>query len=280
MLSAHSCISSGKTVKKFWRTDHTLGFCVLTSLSLLCTGVWAQDNSKTQEAASSGGLLGIGVSTAPVFMGSDEFKTSGTPLLSYEHPSGFFLGGSNGLIGMRWHASPRLQWGTSLNLDGGRKESDSRQLRGMGDIDAKATANVFVGIGLSDLVALNASVSYGAGNAGKGALFAMGASFSQPIGPSTLMSVNLGATFANFDYAKEYFGVSVSQSKASGYRAFTPEAGPRDLSISVGVNHQITPEWLLIGNFASATLTGDAKNSPLVRKAITNSAFVGVAYTF
>jgi MipA family protein len=94
------------------------------------------------------------------------------------------------------------------------------------------------------------------------------------------MSVDVGATLANADYMQDYFGVSAAQASASGYTRYTADAGLRDVTVGLGLQYQISREWMLFTRVSTTTLSNSAKDSPLVRKATSQSAFVAVAYSF
>jgi outer membrane scaffolding protein for murein synthesis (MipA/OmpV family) len=178
------------------------------------------------------------------------------------------------------NATPKLQLGIGIGQDGGRKESDSSYLAGMGDIAAKGTVNAFAKYALTEQIAFSSGLQLGAGSSGKGSLLNLGTSYTLPVGATTQLSLNLGATFANTDYMKDYFGVNATQASANGYKIYTPNSGLRDVSVGLSLVHQINKRWVLISGLTSTTLAQSAKDSPLTRSTTSQSAFAAVAYNF
>ena len=256
--------------------------CLLfASLALPSAAAWAQTKPTVEDsAAKSGGYVGLGINAEPRYQGSDESKTTVHPGFEYRWSNGLFVGGSDGLVGVQFNAKPQLQMGLALGVDEGRKASKSRYLTGMGDVVARGTLNLYAKAAVSDQFGLSTSLELGAGSSGKGGLLKVGGSYGVSLAPATRMVFNVGATLANADYMQHYFGVNAAQASASGYKRYTPSAGLRDLTAGVDFQHQISPEWMLLTRFNSTTLSKAAKNSPLARKATSQSAFAALAYSF
>ena len=222
----------------------------------------------------------MGVGSAPVYHGADQRRTAGRLVGEYRWANGFFVGGRDALVGFQTNATPKLRLGLGLGMDGGRKESDASDLAGMGDLEAKVTLHASAKFALSEQVALSSSLQMGAGNAGKGGLLNVGASYTLPVSERTRLSLNMGATLANADYMQDYFGVSAAQALTSGYSVYTPSSGLRDISAGLSLMHPINRDWMLIGSVTSTTLADSAKRSPLTRSESSQSAFVAAAYSF
>lgn len=256
-------------------------YLLLAGLALPCASSWAQSKPAAEDsAAKSGGYVGLGVSAAPRYQGSDESKTKVLPGFEYRWANGLFVGGSDGLVGVQFNATPQLQLGLALGVDEGRKASESRYLAGMGNVDARGTLNLYAKAAVTDQLSLGAGLKLGAGNSRKGGLLNLGASYGVSLAPATRMSFNVEANLANADYMQDYFGVSATQASASGYKRYTPKSGLRDVTLGLGLQHQISREWMLFTRLNSTTLSEAAKDSPLVRKVTSQSAFVAVAYSF
>lgn len=253
----------------------------LTALALGGAASWAQTNPTAGPSASgSGGYVGIGVNVAPRYQGSDESRTRAIPGFEYRWTNGLFVGGANGLVGAEIDATSELQLGLALGVDEGRKASRSRHLAGLGNIGVRATLNLYARAAVNDQFSLSTRLQMGAGNSGNGALLNVGASYGIPLTPAVRMSLNVGATVANSHYMQGYFGVSAAQAGASRYKRYSPGAGCRDVTVGLGLLHQISREWMLMASVDSTTLANEAKDSPLVRKATGRSVFASVAYGF
>jgi outer membrane protein len=256
-------------------------YLLLLGLALPCAASWAQTKPTTDaNMARSGGIVGLGVNVAPRYQGADESRTTAIPGFEYRWTNGWFVGGTDGIVGFQLNATPQLQLGLALGGDGGRKASDSRYLAGMGDVEERATLNLYAKAAVNDQLGFSSGLQLGVGSSGKGGLLNVGASYGVPLAPATRMSFNVGATLANADYMQDYFGVSAAQARASGYKRYTPDSGLRDVTVGLGLQHRISPDWMLITSLSSTTLSSAAKDSPLVRKVTNQSAYVAAAYSF
>ena len=277
-LRAQSRTESNPAIRppvKYWV------YLLLAGLSLFSVASWAQTMPTAEDGATrSDGYMGLGVNVAPRYQGSDESRTKGVPVFEYHWESGVFAGGTDGLVGVQLNATPQLQLGVALGLDDGRKASESRYLAGMGDIDERGTLNLYAKAAVNDQIGLSTSLQLGVGSAAKGGLLNLGASYGVSLASATRMSFNVSATLANANYMQDYFGVSEAQASASGYKRYTPETGLRDVTVGLGLQHQMSRDWKLFASLNSTTLSNLAKDSPLVRKATSQNAFAAVAYSF
>ena len=256
-------------------------YLLLAGLALPSAASWAQTKPTAEaSAAKSGGFVGLGVNVAPRYQGADESKTTGIVGFEYRWANGWFVGGDDGVVGFQLNATPQLQLGLAIGGDDGRKESASRYLAGMGNVDERATLNLYAKTAVNDQFGLSAGLQMGVGSSGKGGLLKVGASYGVSLASATRMNFNVGATLADADYMQDYFGVSAAQASASGYRRYTPNGGLRDVTVGVAMQHDLSKDWMLFGNLSSTTLSNAAKDSPLARKTTSQSAFAGIAYKF
>lgn len=264
------------------RTGALLGSMVFVA-ALLVPNTAVQAQTQSEHSASGlqgGGFVGLGVRAAPRYQGADESKTRGIPAFSYQWSNGFFAGGSDGLLGYQHKATERLQLGAALGMDEGRAASDSRDLTGMGDVTSRTTLNLHAKLALSSQLEISAATQMGSGIDAKGGLVQLGASYGMPLTSATRVRLHVKATWANDDYMQDYFGVNARQSADTGYKAYTPGAGLRDITLGVGVQHPFSRQWMLFGGLSHTTLSDAASASPLTRKTAYQSAFAGLAYRF
>ena len=226
-----------------------------------------------------GGLVGLGIASGTKYQGSDERQGVAFPLLDYQWANGWFAGTGNGL-GYNFSQRTDLQYGARLTLDRGRQASDAAALNGMGDIDAKPEAGVFLNYAPLPTLILTSSLRYGSAEGGKGALLDLGAVHSQPVGPQWRFAAGLGATLANADYMQSFFGVTPRQSASSAYAQYSPDSGVRDLRANLSLSYQWDVRTSMTAGLSASYLSDTAKKSPLVQQAQTTSAFLGLAYAF
>jgi outer membrane protein len=250
-----------------------------TSLALGGASAFAQSADASPTGPKSGGIVGVGVASAPAYRGADHQRTSAMPMVNYHWSNGVFIGG-DALVGYQFSQSPALQYGVMLNIGTERKESDSTNLAGMGDVLGNVEYGGFVKAMLSESWAVSSALQVGSGSNHQGAQLRLGTSYTIGLSPALQLSLNLGATAANSAYMNTYFGVSDAQSVSSGYKAYSASGGFRDVSAGVRLNYQISPKWILSSGITSSTLVGTAKDSPLVRKNTSTLGFLGVGYVF
>jgi outer membrane scaffolding protein for murein synthesis (MipA/OmpV family) len=230
-------------------------------------------------AAQPMGLAGIGVASAPSYDGSDERRTRALPLLDYRWANGWFAGTVKG-IGYNASRTPGLEFGPRLTVDFGRKERRSAALRGMGDVDAKAELGAFVEVDLTPALSLGATLQAGGGDGGQGVRSELEVGYAFDLGHGLKVSLGAATTLANQAYVQSYFGVTAAQSAASGYAVYTPQAGAMDVSAKVSLRYPLAPRVMLTAAFRATQLQGDAKASPLVRKASSVSGLLALGYAF
>lgn len=255
----------------------------VATLALFAAVAQAQDiDSIRQMPTADGqgaGIVGLGVATGPRYTGSDDTRTRVLPVLGYQWANGWFASTSQG-VGVNLSSTPGLQYGPRLTVDFGRRESSDDRLRGLGNVNPAAELGGFVNYRVVDAFSLHASLRAGSGEDHKGVRMDLGAAYGFQLAPGLRLRLGANTTLANQAYAQTRFGVTSSQSASSGYAAYSPKGGFQDVRTSVGLSHALAPRVTLSTALTSTTLLGDAKASPLVRKASTVSAQLGVAYGF
>ena len=261
----------------------SLRLIVAASLTFTACASMAQafDTVRLYGAApgSDGGLVGLGMVSGTKYRGSDERKSSVFPLVDYQWANGWFAGTGNGL-GYNFSKRTDLQYGARLTADFGRKASDSSALNGMGDVDAKAEAGVFLNYAVAPTVILTSSLRAGSAQDSNGALLDLGAVYSVAVAPQWRVATGVATTVANASYLQSYFGVTAAQSAASGYTQYTPSAGIRDVRANISASYQWDARTSITTGLSVSALSDQAKKSPLVRQSETTSVIVALAYAF
>ncbi len=85
---------------------------------------------------------------------------------------------------------------------------------------------------------------------------------------------------ANADYMQSYFGVMAGQAARSGYGSYKPRGGLRDVRANLSLTYRINPSISATAAVSAGMLSGDARDSPLVRKKSTTTGLLAVAYSF
>ena len=233
------------------------------------------------------GSVGAGLAYMPTYDGSPNQRTVGVPFFTLNYRTQDWGDVSFGKHGLVWQAieSGGFRLGLVASLDDGRKDrkpsstnpvpGDNR-LAGMGTVRSSTEAGVLVGYGTFSVLARKSLGDRGH----KGSQVDLNAEWPLLKTHDVGVSVSTGLTWADKDYMQTYFGVTPTQSVASGYRTYTPKAGLRKLEISVNAEYALAKDWKLQGSLALNHLTGDAADSPLVKRKTNPFVAAGVAYVF
>ena len=230
-----------------------------------------------QRPAETAVRAGFITLNAPRYQGSDEQKTSVVP--------GIFLQASNGLFadpfnGVGYVFEPAGQWvyGVRANVETGRSVEDA--LPGLEKIKTRLNPGVFANYTVNDQLTLKSALRAGLGDAGAGSLLTLGATYK--LYNANFVSVNFNASvkFGSSSYMQSYFGVSPTQSAASGLAAYQPAAGLAMAQVGLTGGFPISREIYIFSSVSVQRLMGDAANSPIVKKKTQPAGFVGAVYSF
>jgi len=218
-------------------------------------------------------LLGGAAILRPAYLGSDDQTLMVLPYIDYANRSGFFASTGSG-IGYSFVNTATTQIGARLIPRFGRRESQSSDLRGMGDIGFGAEASVYWTQALSRAWTLGVNVRGG----DKGAELDAGVRRDLQLGPATRMSLTAFVTAGNAKSQQTWFGVDAGQSLASGYAAYSPSSCLRNAQLALSANHFFAGRWIAIGGIGVGHLLGDAADSPIVRQRTNATAFAAIGY--
>jgi outer membrane protein len=242
-------------------------------------GVRAQEPALGDWTAS----LGAGLVMGPAYPGSRSIQGTAIPQVDFAYRLGVplldtvFLNTRDGLGVVLLRAGP-ISFGGSLNYAFGRDEGDAARLRGLGDIDGAARAGLFLRANLGAL-GLSARVDRAVGDQ-EGTTLGLNATFAHPVSQDLLLIGQAGATWADGEYMRQWFGVDDQQAARSIFTAYRPEAGWQDVSASVTAAYALAPSWRLNGTLGVRHLLGDAGDSPITERATQPFGLVGVSYRF
>ncbi|OWQ48406.1 hypothetical protein CDL60_07485 [Roseateles noduli] len=275
----HFSITSMTTTMKL--SPVVLAFLMLP----LCGGAQAQSGAANAPTSTIVVQAGVAVSTR--YAGSDERMI--VPLLGveYAHASGFFASTQRG-IGYAGSAGA-LSYGAALGYRGKREEkktsglgfsSGSKYLRGMGEVEGSATANLMLSYAVMERLQLQAATEQPVSNRENGALYSVGAAATLIEDGKNTVVLSMSANAGDKKYMQTYHGVTAAQSARSGYAAYTPKAGAHLAEAGVSWQHKLSSEWSVTAMAGAQTLLGDAKKSPLTRRTTSPVGAVYVSYSY
>ncbi|HTY50898.1 MAG TPA: MipA/OmpV family protein [Steroidobacteraceae bacterium] len=222
--------------------------------------------------------LGIGLAAVPRYPGASDDRARLIPLISVSYDNLVFLS-PLGLAIRAIHADGFFA-GPVIGYEGSRHQSDDPYLAGLGDIPASLTAGAFAGYAAGPwrlLITARQAVTHSMnGLEGLAEL-----EYHAELVPHQL-TLNLGpeVSFADGQYNRTWFGVSLSQSADSGLPVYTPGGGINAVGVHAGFVTALSAH-ILVRVFGDVRrLTGDAAASPIVQRRTEGVIGVGIAYRF
>ena len=256
--------------------------CWLASLGTLAAA---------QEAAPKfEGAAGLILQYKPAFSGSSDFKLK-PQLAGFLRYGRFTITGAGGFTTKRQDEVDRgvdaelvrrdsVRVNLSLRFDGGRKESDSSQLAGMGDIRPTVRGQVTLRWKPVPEWELSAGTSVDVLIRVGGYLLSAGAARTFVIDGRQRVILGAGVSGAGDRYLQAWYGVTPEQSAASGYAVYTPREGLRDMAASATYRIEINPQWAAFAGGSASRLLGPAAESPLTRQRNGWALNAGIARRF
>lgn len=247
-----------------------------TTVQPVASDATSQPNTETKNWNAT---LGGGIGYVPVYEGADDYKVMAVPVIHLDYRDGlFFANGHNG-IGSYPLQGKNYKVGASVGYAMGRDEDDSRKnLRGMGDVDASATANFLAEYDFGPAYVDGKITTAVSGDYGTTAEINLGS--RHPVSEKIILSGSVGTVWADEEHMSNRFGVSGAQSVASGYSQHNAESGMKSVGFSVGATYLMTDAWNANLTFRGDKLLGDASDSPVVKEDFVPAVFLTTSYKF
>jgi MipA family protein len=211
--------------------------------------------------------LGAGVGMGADYEGSDDYKPVPLPIVSMSYKNYVFIDGpSLRLNGMAFFGDEfPVVAGPMVAYGGGRSHKDNKALKNLGDVKAGLDSGGFV---MSQLgpISVGATFMREIGDDRDGLYGDVNIGYMHPLSESLTANVGLVATWGDDNYMQEYFGITASQSLASGYSVHNGKAGFKSAGINVGLDYRLTENISVSLNAGYSQMLGNAADSPLVKK--------------
>jgi outer membrane scaffolding protein for murein synthesis (MipA/OmpV family) len=193
------------------------------------------------------------------------YRNDPTLNVNYEASQGF-ASVQNG-IGVWLVREELLKAGLSVNYMMGRQEKSDPRYSGMGRVAGTGMSYVWgEWQPVKDAITLygNAGNSWHTSN---GTLAQWGATLGFPVMGRVNGFVDVSRNWASQNYVQQYYGVTQSQSQASGYRAFHADtSGTLYANAQMGVVIEMNHDMDVIAAYGRSTATGLLMQSPLLNQ--------------
>jgi outer membrane scaffolding protein for murein synthesis (MipA/OmpV family) len=220
--------------------------------------------------------IGGGVGIGPDYQGSDHYKVHPVTIGSLSYRNVLFVGPAG--AGANLFNIEGLRAGPVLGYRGGRKDTADAHLNGLGRIGASVEAGLFIDYDMGPFV-LSGTYRHAITHSNNGAIGRVQLDFHQKMLDDRL-EVHVGPEidFGDSRYVTKWFGVSPSQSVASGLPVYQPSGGVNGAGIYLTTDYYLTPYLFLHGFGSVRELVGDAGDSPIVLQQTQALAGLGLVY--
>lgn len=251
-------------------------------LALLATPILAAEQKQGNELT-----LGGGVDVAPRYSGSNESRVTTALVIDYSMVNGFFVSTTRG-IGYG-NSIGKLDYSGALSYRAGRKDRDvdsdsisygSDYLRGMGDVKGSAIGVIGLGYEVTDWLNLQLQAEVPISQRSNGEALHFGIVSPLYTSSKNVVKLALTSSWGTSEYMQTYYGVSASQSAASGFTRYDAGSGIYAYSLNMDWTHKINQDWSVDAEAGFTQLTGDARNSSIVQRKTSPTGSLKVTYSF
>lgn len=172
----------------------------------------------------------------------------------------------------------RFRLSASLQIDGGRRSGDDAYLAGLPDVQRTLRGRVTARYTLSSRWSVALAASHDLRNRDRAGTLTPSIKYRHPTESGTLWEASLSAVAGNDEHLQTFYGISPAAALATGRAPYVPGGGLHQWRLGLDVSHPISARWVVFGGVGLSSLVGDARRSPLVSRASTWGANLGVAY--
>ncbi len=153
----------------------------------------------------------------------------------------------------------------SLRVDSGRRSQGVEALRGLDDVPRTLRLRLSAHKEWSDGWVITPGINLDLLRKGVGQTADIVVGKDWDLSAKLRWSVSTGLTWASRGYMRSYFGITPSESSASGYVVYNPGSGLRDLRVGTGLRYEINDRWVAVANVSAQRLVGPAASSPITQ---------------
>jgi outer membrane scaffolding protein for murein synthesis (MipA/OmpV family) len=259
----------------------------LTLGALLFTPSIAFAQEEPADTDEISGYTTIGIAAVPEYEGADEHQI--LPLVDGKVFWGErYVAIEGATIRANIINAKGFEFGPAASFTFGRDAKiKDRAVAQLGEIDDAYELGAFAAmsfdVGGNDTVRLGVQGVHDVSDVHGGFVVTASGTYTAPVGERLNLMFDLGASYANDDYAETYFAVTPAGSLASGLPAFNAKGGLKDVGAQLTASYRIGDNWGIAANAGYRRLLGDFADSPVVSgggSADQLSGGIGVFFTF
>lgn len=253
-----------------------LAACALAPIAMWHSAALAQEGPP--DGPPGGGdqfVIGVGGMYQPGYLGSDSYRFQPLPAVDIKYDR-FFVNFQDG-IGLNLVDTEDFTIGAGVTMADSYRASDAPT--GIGRLSFGVGARGFVKVRQAGFEASLGGMQIIQGSTGG---FVADAAISRPIfiNQSFMLMPSVGVRWADAKHNDRYFGVTATQSAASGLAQFSTGSGFLDAKAELGSMYMATDRLSLGVNAGITTLLGDVRNSPIVERRTSPYVLAFVGYRF
>jgi outer membrane protein len=223
--------------------------------------------------------LGAEAQWEPAYPGANFMRLRPYPAFDIEYKNRFFakedmLAGVYLVNNANWSAGFALQYDFTE-----RETSEDAHLHGLRNVPTTPRAKVFLNYTQSAFTWSNSAAQDIGGNR-EGLVVDTNATVTLPIGKQLFLTAGPGVTWTNGTYQQTFFGITQSQSAASGLPVYDAHSGAATGYITAEADYLITKSLIATVELKFARLYGNAASSPITRRVEQNTDTFALTYTF
>ncbi|MBH2766592.1 MipA/OmpV family protein [Serratia marcescens] len=196
--------------------------------------------------------------------------------------------------GARWQLPIAGPFGVALLLgyDRGRDEDirtlggHDTTLRGMGNLGSTAQTGFELSYSFAPVRLYVKGLQavrdrdYGGENLGYTAHLDVGGEGQYPLDAQWSLLTNAYLRWGDGGYERGGFGVTAAQASQTDFAQYRASGGVQQVTAEAELNYQWTPAIAFQSGVEATQLTGDAADSPLVKKSLSGVVFMSASYRF
>lgn len=214
-------------------------------------------------AQSWSGSIGVSATQAPDYLGSDDYKARVLPDANLRYGELFYLNWRDGLgwnlyRQQNWTLSPFVGYLPGRDNDGDLHRFDKVDDGLSGGLRLSYQPGLWR-LSLQAQTPLSGDVD--------GYQLTLRAGWRDQLAPGWTAGFGPSLTYSSKEWTQSLFRISASDAARSGFTRYEPGDGYWRLGFSGNINYRFAPDWSVTGVAGVTQLTGDAKDSPIVRQA-------------
>ncbi|MFK4810122.1 MipA/OmpV family protein [Devosia sp. ZW T5_3] len=220
-------------------------------------------------------ILGLGVGTAAAYEGASDYTMTFKPIIKVEKLQW-------GWIDIDGEKRPGgFKFSPSAGYEGERRSEDHAALTGFDDVGATYALGARIGYEFVFDDTLSAEI-YGAARyafgGARGWVGEAGVDITAKLTPELEIVGGPVVNFASEGYMDSYFGVTPTESAASGGRveAFDPSGGIKSVGVKLEARYEFVPDTFVSLNASYSSYVGDISQSPVVKAGSEQQFTVGL----